>query len=56
MDPIAPTLSLELTDDDDLLTVEYEIPRVEHDLSEQADAVRDRYDEEILAALVAPSF
>jgi hypothetical protein len=51
----APKLRLEL-DDDDLLAVEYDLPRVESNLEEQADAVRERYDEEILAALVAPSF
>ncbi|MEA2295599.1 MAG: hypothetical protein QOE86_3238 [Solirubrobacteraceae bacterium] len=52
----APTLRLELTDDDELLGVEYDLPHVEEHLDEQADAFRERYDEEILAALIAPSF
>lgn len=51
----APTFELRLSDED-LLEIEYTLPHVEHDLSEQADAVRERYDEQILAALVAPSF
>jgi|tagenome__1003787_1003787.scaffolds.fasta_scaffold19902375_2 hypothetical protein len=56
MDPnTAPTLDLDLGDDD-LLAVEYALPHVESNLDEQAEAFRDRCDEEILAALVAPSF
>jgi hypothetical protein len=51
----APTLRLELNDDE-LLGVEYDLPHVEEHLDEQADAFRERYDEEILAALIAPSF
>ena len=51
----APTLRLELAEDE-LLGVEYDLPRVEEHLDEQADAFRERYDEEILAALIAPSF
>jgi hypothetical protein len=42
--------------DAELLTVEYALPRVERDLEEVADSERERYDEQILAALVAPSF
>ena len=56
MDPdTAPTLQIAL-DDADLLAVEYTLPHVEHNLDEQAEAFWDRCDEEILAALVAPSF
>lgn len=51
----APTLRLDL-DENDLLAVEYQLPHVETSLDEQADAFWDRCDEEILAALVAPSF
>jgi hypothetical protein len=40
----------------ELLAVEYDLPRVEHDLEENADLERERYDEQIMAALVAPSF
>ena len=49
------TLRLELPEDE-LLAVQYATPQIEHDLDEQADAERERYDEQILAALVAPSF
>jgi len=56
MDPdTAPTLTLDL-DEDDLLAVEYTLPHVESNLEEQAEAFHERCDEEILAALVAPSF
>jgi hypothetical protein len=51
----ATTLHLELNDDD-LIAVEYDLPHVETNLEEQADAFRERCDEEILAALIAPSF
>jgi hypothetical protein len=43
-------------DEDELIAVEYDLPRIEGDLEEQADLERERYDEQILAALVAPSF
>ena len=39
-----------------LLAVEHSLPHVEEDLEEQAEAVREHYDEQILAALIAPSF
>jgi hypothetical protein len=51
----ANTLRLDISEDE-LLSVEYSLPRIEENLSEQADAERQRYDEQILAALVAPSF
>jgi hypothetical protein len=38
------------------LAVEYDLPGQDADLDEHADAERDRYDEQIYAALVAPSF
>jgi hypothetical protein len=50
-----PTLRVAL-DQDELLAVEYDLPRTGRDLDEQADLERDRYDEQIYAALVAPSF
>jgi hypothetical protein len=52
----APTLRLELADDDEILAVDHALPHVEDDLEEQAEAIREQYDEQILAALVAPSF
>ena len=51
----APTLRLQLSDDE-LLAVEHSLPHPEEGLEGQADAERDRYDEQIYAALVAPSF
>jgi hypothetical protein len=48
----APTLHLDL--DDEMLSVEYSLPPVEENLEEQAEAERERYDEQILAALVSP--
>jgi hypothetical protein len=42
--------------DDELLTIESDLPRAEGDLDKQADLERERYDQQILAALVAPSF
>ena len=51
----APTLRLELTEDD-FIAVDHHMPTVERELDEQADAFRERCDEEILAALIAPSF
>jgi hypothetical protein len=49
------TLRLEPTEE--WLAVEYDLPRShDEDLDERADAERDRYDEQIFAALVAPSF
>ena len=55
MDDIdAKTLRLEPTGE--WLAVEYDLPREDTDLDEHADSERDRYDEQIYAALVAPSF
>jgi hypothetical protein len=51
-----PSLRLELGEDDELLAVEHSLPHVEEDLEEHAEAVREHYDEQILAALIAPSF
>jgi hypothetical protein len=48
----APTLHLDI--DEALLSVEYSLPHVEENLEEQAEAERERYDEQILAALVSP--
>ena len=42
--------------EDELLVVEYDLPRVDGDAEELAEQERERYDEQILAALVAPSF
>ncbi len=50
----ARTLRLEPTEE--WLAVEYDLPGEDGDLDEHADAERDRYDEQIYAALVAPSF
>jgi hypothetical protein len=50
-----PAIRLELGEDE-LLSVEYTLPHIDSDLDEQAEAVRESYDEQILAALVAPSF
>jgi hypothetical protein len=57
MEPnVAPKLRMEL-EDDDLLGVAYDQPNDdEHRLDDHADSFRERCDEEILAALVAPSF
>ena len=52
----ATQLHMEL-EDDDLLGVAYDQPNDEdHRLEEQAESFHERCDEEILAALVAPSF
>jgi hypothetical protein len=51
----APTLRLALSEDE-LLTVDYALPTPDDGLETHADAERDRYDEQIYAALVAPSF
>jgi hypothetical protein len=51
----ATTLRLELSDDM-LLTIEHVLPEPADGLDEQAEALREQYDEQILAALVAPSF
>ena len=51
----APTLRLKL-DEAELLAVDYDLPPIEHDLEEQADRERERYDEQIMAALIAPSY
>jgi hypothetical protein len=42
--------------DDELLSVEFDLPHPDEDLEVRAEAERERYDEQILAALVAPSF
>ena len=47
-----PKLRLEIGDE--LLAVEYELPHVEENLEENAELERERYDEQILAALVSP--
>ncbi len=51
----APTLQLD-GPDSQWLAVEYDLPSAEGDLDGQADSERDRYDEQIYAALVDPSF
>ena len=53
-DDDARTLRLEPTGE--WFAVEYDLPGEDGDLDEHADAERDRYDEQIYAALVAPSF
>jgi hypothetical protein len=47
-----PTTKLPEIDDDQLIAVEYDLPRVEENLEEQAEAEHERYDDQILAALV----
>ena len=42
----------EIEIDESLLAVEYDVPRVEENLDENAEVERERYDEQILAALV----
>ena len=55
MDDIdAKTLRLEPTEE--WLAVEYDLPRADADLEANAEDERERYDEQIYAALVAPSF
>ncbi len=49
------TERLELLDEE-WLAPEFDLPRIETSLDEQADIERERYDEQILAALIAPSF
>jgi hypothetical protein len=51
----AQTMRLQLSEDE-LLAVEYDLPHFEQGLESQADTERERYDEQIYAALVAPSF
>jgi hypothetical protein len=53
-DTDARTLRLEPTEE--WLAVEYDLPREDADLAEHAEDERERYDEQIYAALVAPSF
>ncbi|HVL96372.1 MAG TPA: hypothetical protein VM266_10975 [Solirubrobacteraceae bacterium] len=53
MDDNAPHLQIAI-DDESLLSVEYTLPHVDENLEEQADAERERYDDQILAALVCP--
>ncbi len=53
-DTDARTLRLEPTEE--WLAVEYDLPREDADLEEHAEDERERYDEQIYAALVAPSF
>ncbi len=51
--PTPATLELQL-DDEHLLSVEYSLPHVDQNLEENAELERERYDEQILAALVTP--
>jgi hypothetical protein len=51
MTPTAATLQIEI-DDEALLAVEYTLPHIEENLEERAEEERERYDEQILAALV----
>ena len=46
------TANLEIEIDESLLAVEYDLPHVEENLEENAEAERERYDEQILAGLV----
>jgi hypothetical protein len=54
MENDAQTLRLEPSDE--WLAVEYVLPRADADLEADAEAERERYDAQIYAALVAPSF
>jgi hypothetical protein len=55
MDDTDPRM-LRLEPTEEWLAVEYDLPREDAEAAEHAEAERERYDEQIYAALVAPSF